>query len=71
MPRIAGISWSKWFTCDRCGREYPISYRRHQNGLSVCTYIPCWDNEPSTTPEPNTPEAPTLEDTFLITLASS
>jgi len=41
--RSVGMTWSKWFTCDRCGFDYPVKYKRRQNGLSVCTYLPCFD----------------------------
>jgi len=34
---------SQWFTCDRCGFDYPIKYRIRQQGLQVCTYLPCFD----------------------------
>jgi hypothetical protein len=37
------MTGSKWFTCDRCGFDYPVSYRRKQGGLQVCTYLPCFD----------------------------
>jgi len=37
------MTGSKWFTCDRCGFDYPVKYRRRQGGASVCTYLPCFD----------------------------
>lgn len=40
-----GIRWSKWFTCDRCGGDYPIEFKATQNGLTVCTYKPCYDRD--------------------------
>lgn len=43
--RSSGFTWSKWFTCDRCGNDYPVRYLAHQNGLRVCTFLPCLDRE--------------------------
>lgn len=45
------MTFQKWFTCARCGFNYPIKYRARQNGLDVCTYLPCFDetNEPEDT----------------------
>lgn len=40
---------SKWFVCDRCGFDYPVQYRAYQNGLQVCTRLPCYDREVSQT----------------------
>jgi hypothetical protein len=31
------------FTCARCGRDFPITYRALQDGTEVCTYTPCLD----------------------------
>jgi len=43
MPNSVGMTGLKWFTCDRCGFTYTVAYRRRQNGLAVCTYLPCFD----------------------------
>jgi len=37
------MTFSKWFTCARCGFDYPVKYRRTQNGHEVCTFLPCYD----------------------------
>jgi hypothetical protein len=37
------MTGSKWFTCDQCGRDYPVKYLRKQQGKSVCTFLPCFD----------------------------
>ena len=44
--RSVGMTGQKWFTCGRCGFDYPVKYRRQQDGLSVCTYLPCFDTKP-------------------------
>ena len=36
------------FECARCGFDYPVTYRRWQHGLAVCTYIPCYDTPKET-----------------------
>lgn len=51
MPRSVGMTGSKWFTCDQCGFDYPIKYRRRQGALFVCTYLPCF-NTTITTSDP-------------------
>lgn len=43
MPNSVSMTGSKWFTCDQCGFDYPVKYRRRQRGLFVCTYLPCFD----------------------------
>ena len=34
--RNRGIRGEQWSTCDRCGRQYPMSYLTSQKGLVVC-----------------------------------
>jgi hypothetical protein len=46
MPKWRGWTWQKYFRCDRCGRWYPVSYRKWQKGIAVCTYLPCYDLDP-------------------------
>ena len=46
---------TRGFTCDRCGRDYSISHRLYQDGLSVCDVVPCYD-----TPREQ-PKVPTME----------
>ena len=61
MPNSVGMTGSKWFRCDRCGRWYPIRYKAVQDGLSVCTYLPCLD-EPGYRSSPTDPRRFNLTD---------
>jgi hypothetical protein len=38
------MTGSRWFRCARCGRHYPESYKVRQQGLEVCTFLPCYDD---------------------------
>lgn len=41
--RTRGMTGIPKFECQRCGRDFPITYRRMQDGLAVCTVTPCYD----------------------------
>lgn len=43
MPLSRGMTGSKWFECSICGFDYPVKYRRFQDGKPRCTYLPCYD----------------------------
>ncbi len=43
MPRNRGVTGEQWSTCERCGRQYPISQIAMQNGVLICTSR-CWDD---------------------------
>lgn len=34
--RNRGVTGEQWSTCDRCGRDFPMSYLSQQKGLWVC-----------------------------------
>lgn len=42
MPRNRGVRSEQWDTCQRCGREYPMSDLTRQDGLLLCQRR-CWD----------------------------
>ncbi len=43
MPRNRGVTGEQWGTCNRCGRDYPISNIAMQNGSLICR-TRCWDD---------------------------
>ena len=44
----------------RCGFDYPVKFRAFQNGLAVCTVLPCFDS-----PYPNEGRPATDDSTDL------
>lgn len=42
MPRNRGVRGEQWNTCNRCGRQYPLSHLGYQEGLLICR-TRCWD----------------------------